>query len=258
MEVLAVAIIIIFLFEYNKKLSTKKFFEDYTPYLSVLKEADYDFLVSIKYGDKVDPNKLYEQRIQLSMITLFIMLFMFLASLSLLNILISVGISYFVFKNSYSGLKAFHKKHLHTVDTMLPYYLKSLEILAQHYTVPVALSKSIETAPEIFKSGLRKIVDRINSGDSTIDPYVDFAIDYPVRDSMRMMRLLYRLGLGSQDNKIEQLLTFSKTVSALQNKAREVKYRERLNSFESRTMVMLGVTGGGTMILLLISLTLFF
>ena len=36
---------------------------------------------------------------------------------------------------------------------------------------------------------------------------MDFARDYPVRDSMRMMRLLYRLSLGS-NRKQEQLLTF--------------------------------------------------
>lgn len=258
MEVLFVAVVMLCLLEYNKKVSTKKFFEDYTPYLSVLKEADYDFLVSVRYGDEVDPNKLYEGRIQLAIITLFIMLFVFLSSLSLVNILIAVAVSYLIFKNSYNSLKAFHKKHLHTVDTMLPYYLKSLEILAQHYTVPVALARSIDSAPEIFKSGLRKITEKINAGDATIEPYVQFAIDYPVRDSMRMMRLLYRLGIGTQDNKIEQLLVFSKTVSALQNKAREVKYKERLNSFEDRTMIMLGVTGGGVMLLLLISLTMFF
>ena len=44
---------------------------------------------------------------------------------------------------------------------MLPYYLKSLEILIQHYTVPVAIGKSINDAPDIFKPGLRRMVDRI-------------------------------------------------------------------------------------------------
>ena len=35
-----------------------------------------------------------------------------------------------------------------------------------------------------------------------------FARRYPVRDSMRMMRLLYRLSLGSQERKQEQLIVF--------------------------------------------------
>jgi len=138
---------------------------------------------------------------------------------------------------------------------MLPYYLKSLEILVQHYTVPVALSRSIETAPEVFKPGLQRLIARIDAGDSSIQPYIDFANEYPVRDSMRMMRLLYRLGLGSNQDKHEQIMMFSKTVSALQNKAREQKYKERLEAMEKRTMIMLFVTGGGVLLVLFMSMT---
>ena len=76
---------------------------------------------------------------------------------------------------------------------------------------------------------------------------MDFAKTYPVRDSMRMMRLLYRLGLGSQQNKHEQVMMFSRTVSALQNKAREQQYKERLEKMENQTLIMLIFTGGGAM-----------
>ena len=129
-----------------------------------------------------------------------------------------------------------------------------MEILIQHYTVPVALSRSIKTAPEIFQSGLRRLVARIDEGDASVDPYMDFAKEYPVRDSMRMMRLLYRLGLGSQENKQEQLVMFSRTVSSLQNKAREQKYKARLETMENKTMQMLFVTGGGILLLLLFAM----
>ena len=141
---------------------------------------------------------------------------------------------------------------------MLPYYLKSLEILIQHYTVPVALRRSIATAPDIFKEGLNELVEKIETGDSTVDPYMDFAHKYPVRDSMRMMRLLYRLGIGSQEKKQERLMMFSRTVSSLQNKARETKYKERLGFMESQTMVMLVVTGVGVMLIILISMMMMF
>lgn len=137
---------------------------------------------------------------------------------------------------------------------MLPYYLKGLEILIQHYTVPVALARSINTAPEIFKPGLEKLIAKIDAGDSSIQPYMDFANEYPVRDSMRMMRLLYRLGLGSQENKQEQLMMFSRTISTLQNKAREQKYKERLDKMENKTMFMLFGTGGGILLFLLLSM----
>ena len=168
--------------------------------------------------------------------------------------LLAFILGFLVFKMPYSNLQSYYKNNLHKINQMLPYYLKSLEILVQHYTVPVAIRKSIETAPDIFKSGLTKLIDRIEQGDSSVDPYMDFAKEYPVRDSMRMMRLLYRLGLGSQENKQEQLMLFSRNVSTLQNKAREQKYQNRLNKMESQTMTMLVCTGAGILALLLISM----
>src|SRR5699024_7491778 len=122
------------------------------------------------------------------------------------------------------------------------------------YTIPVAISKSIETAPDMFKEGLQELIKKIDAGDSSIDPYVEFANKYPVRDSLRMMRLLYRLSIGAQENKQEQLLVFSKSVSSLQNKAREQKYAKRLNVMEKKTLAMLMVTGGGTMLVLFIAM----
>ena len=177
-----------------------------------------------------------------------------MSKLSFAYILLSLLIAFGMFKLPYIQLSNYYKQNLHKINLMLPYYLKGLEILVQHYTVPVALSRSIETAPEIFKPGLRKLVEKIDAGDSSVQPYMDFAQEYPVRDSMRMMRLLYRLGLGSQENKQEQLLMFSRTISTLQNKAREQKYKERLEKMENKTMIMLFGTGGGILGFLLLSM----
>ena len=45
--------------------------------------------------------------------------------------------------------------------SQLPYYLKGLEILIQHYTVPVAIGKSIPDAPRIFRDGLIEMINKI-------------------------------------------------------------------------------------------------
>ena len=47
---------------------------------------------------------------------------------------------------------------------------------------------------------------------------------------------------------------FAKNVSTLQNKAREQKYKERLEKMENMTMQMLMGTGGGILLLLLFSM----
>ena len=259
MELVIVAIIVIFIALYNQIIDTKSFISDVKPFVKKLMEKDYEFLLRVKYRDKnLDINKLFYNRIRDGILTTALAIFV-LAISGNLSYMFAMGagiLGYIMFKNQYSNLKSYYKARLHYMDSMLPYYLKSLEILLQHYTVPVALSRSIDTAPEIFKPGLRRLVARIDEGDSSIQPYIDFANEYPVRDSMRMMRLLYRLGLGSQQEKHEQIMMFSKTVSTLQNKAREQKYKNRLESMEKRTMIMLFATGGGVMLILFLSMTL--
>ena len=254
MNFIFIAIIILFILEYNHKIDTKKFVTDSEPYFRFLMEDDYKFLLNLKYGNDVDIEKLFSQRIRNGMITILFVVFLFLSKMSFVYFIAAIIVGFVVYKMPYTQLKKFYKNNLYKINLMLPYYLKGLEILIQHYTVPVALARSIETAPEMFKPGLEKLVARIEEGDASVDPYMDFAKEYPVRDSMRMMRLLYRLGVGSQENKHEQLIMFSKSVSALQNKSREQKYKDRLDHMENKTMQMLFATGGGILLLMLFAM----
>ena len=267
MEILVVGAVIMFILIYNNTIDKDKFFFYNQKYLEAFKEDDYQFLVYAKYGEDVDIDQLYSKRVTNAFIVFLVILALTITggdsaeiinSQFFLNLVLSTVIAVLVFKMPYMELKRYYKLHLHEIDVMLPYYLKSLEILIQHYTVPVAIGKSIGDAPDIFRPGLRRMIDRINSGNASVDPYMEFANTYPVRDSMRMMRLLYRLGIGSQEKKQERLMMFSKTVSSLQNKARETKYKERLSHMESQTMVMLVVTGIGVMLVILISMMMMF
>ena len=251
---LIIVVIVMAVFEYNKKISTKKFINDVEPYFRFLMEDDYKFLLTVKYGEDIDVSVLYTQRIRNALVGMVAVIFVFITKLNAVIILLAVAAGFVMFKQQYMSLKSYYKANLYRINLLLPYFLKSLEILIQHYTVPVALSKSIDTAPEIFRLGLKRLVAKIEDGDSSVQPYMDFALEYPVRDSMRMMRLLYRLGLGSQENKQEQLLMFSRTVSSLQNKAREQRYADRLDRMEKKTMVMLFGTGGGIVFVLLLAM----
>ena len=257
-EIIIVAVIIFVMAEYTGLVSSKRLITDNKDIVYKLKEEDYDFLLKAKYGDDVNVDEKFNQRIRYAIIAAGIGLVAIIATVNILTIILVALIVGFTFKYQYLDLKSYRARHMHEIDVQLPYYLKNLEILIQHYTVPVAIGKSIESAPPIFKEGLQKLIDSINAGDSSIEPYMQFARDYPVKDSMRMMRLLYRLGLGRQERKHEQLMTFSKTISNLQQKARETKYKERLGKMESKTMTMLVTTGIGVMILLVISIFMTF
>ena len=252
-EILIIGVIILFVMNYTGRISANKFIADNEVYFKKLKEDDWDFYVRAKYGNGVNGDILFNKRIRNGLIVIVVLIFCFISKLNYITILFSILGGFLVFKLDYMNIKKYYKAHLHEIDAMLPHYLKSLEILIQHYTVPVAIGKSIDDAPAIFKEGLQELINEINSGNDKIDPYVNFAKEYPVRDSMRMMRLLYRLSLGRQEHKQEQLLAFSKTISNLQQKARDIKYKERLEKMESKTMSMLITTGLGVMILLVFS-----
>ena len=254
MTFVLIGIIIIVILHANKKIDSHRFITETQPYFAFLKEDDYEFLLGVKYGDNIDVNKLFGIRVRNALVALLAVFVILINKMNFMYFIVCLIAAFAVFKMPYMQLKSFYKKNLYTIDLMLPYYLKSLEILIQHYTVPVALRRSIATAPAIFKDGLVKLVEKIEAGDSSVDPYMDFAKMYPVRDSMRMMRLLYRLGLGSQEDKQEQLIMFSKTISSLQNKAREQKYKDRLEGMEKKTMTMLMCTGAGIIVLLLLSM----
>ena len=257
-EIIIIFVIIILVLGINGQVSSTKFFEEGNILFKKLKEDDYDFLVRTKYGNTVDPDVLFAKRTKNGITFTVVILVLFISNFSYVNLIVAVGIGYFIFRSGYSNLKSYYKKHLHEIDVMLPYYLKNLEILVQHYTVPVALGKSINDAPPVFRDGLDTLINTINAGDSSIEPYMEFARQYPVRDSMRMMRLLYRLSLGTQERKQEQLLAFSRSISSLQQKARDIKYKNRLDKMEGKTMMMLGATGFGVMILLILAIVQMF
>jgi len=252
-EIAVIALIVFYILTKSGRISISKLIADNEMYLRKLKESDYDFYVRAKYGDTVNPDILFNKRLQNSFIVIIVIFCLLLKNMSYVYILVCLIAGFAFFKVDYINLRNYYKRHLNEIDTMLPYYLKGLEILIQHYTVPVAIGKSMEDAPEIFKDGLKELVNEINAGNDTIEPYMEFARKYPVRDSMRMMRLLYRLSLGRQERKQEQLLTFSKTISNLQQKARETKYKNRLDKMEGKTMSMLIATGLGVMVLLVIA-----
>ena len=253
-EILLLAVIVFLVMQYIGGFNINKFVDDNSVYFQRLKEDDFEFYAKAKYGDAVDIDKLFNSRLKNALLVSLGLGFLLIKYMSGVMVLILFAAFFGMFKLPYMQLKNYYKSHLHLIDTQLPYYLKNLEILIQHYTVPVALGKSVGDAPEIFREGLKEMIEKINAGDSTIQPYMDFAKEFPVRDSMRMMRLLYRLGLGKQERKQEQLLTFSRNVSSLQQKAREARYKERLDKMESKTMRMLIFTGIGVMALLLLSI----
>ena len=253
-EIIIIAIIVFLIMTSTGQISINQLVSDNQHLFMKLKESDWDFYVRAKYGNGTNPDTLFNKRVRNGLIVMVVAFMFMLSDFNSVKLLVCIAAGYGMFKLSYFDIKRYYTAHIAKIDSLLPYYLKSIEILIQHYTVPVAIGKSMSSAPEIFKDGLQDMIDAINSGDDTIEPYMEFARTYPVRDSMRMMRLLYRLSLGRQERKQEQILAFSRTISNLQQKARETRYKNRLDKMEGMTMKMLISTGIGVMVLLVFSI----
>ena len=252
-EIILIAVIVFAIMTITGQINVNQMISDNQTIFMKLKESDWDFYVRAKYGNYANADILFNKRVKNALLVMVLVFFFFLKDLNAVKVLVVFLIGLVIFKMPYSDIKRYYNNHMHEIDAMLPHYLKSLEILIQHYTVPVAIGKSMAEAPEIFKEGLEEMINAINSGDDSIEPYMAFARKYPVRDSMRMMRLLYRLSLGRQERKQEQILAFSRSISNLQQKARETRYKNRLEKMENKTMSMLISTGFGRMILLVLA-----
>ena len=76
MELVIVAVIVIFIALYNQVIDTKSFISDVKPLVRKLMEADYEFLLRVKYRDKnIDINKLFYNRIRDGILTIALGIF---------------------------------------------------------------------------------------------------------------------------------------------------------------------------------------
>ena len=124
-EIFLIGVIILFILVYTNKIDKYKFIEDNKGLLNLIKEKDYGFLLRLKYGEKVTDEEidaLFTKRITTALMVTALCFFVFISSLSFLNIVICLLVGVFVFKMSYMNLKSFYKAHLNTIDAMLPYY----------------------------------------------------------------------------------------------------------------------------------------
>jgi hypothetical protein len=163
MEIVLIGIIILLLFNYIGTISFNTFVQDNKTLFSKLKEEDYDFLLEAKYGEKVDKELKFQKRVKSTIVVLIVGLLVIITGFNAIKLVIVMAITFLVYKNDYNSVKNYYKVHLHDINLKLPYYLKSLEILIQHYTVPVAITKSLDGAPDMFKPGLRELIGAIGT-----------------------------------------------------------------------------------------------
>ena len=143
-EIVLLAAIILIIMQYIGGFNINKFVDDNAVYFQKLKESDYEFYVKAKYGDAVNIDALFNARLKNGLIVSLLVGFLFISKFKNgAMFVLLIGVFFGMFKIPYVKLKKYYKAHLHLIDTQLPYYLKNLEILIQHYTVHVSLCKYV-------------------------------------------------------------------------------------------------------------------
>jgi hypothetical protein len=158
MEIVLIGIIILLLFNYIGTISFNTFVQDNKTLFSKLKEEDYDFLLEAKYGEKVDKELKFQKRVKSTIVVLIVGLLVIITGFNAIKLVIVMAITFLVYKNDYNSVKNYYKVHLHDINLKLPYYLKSLEILIQHYTVPIAPINSLSPGLNISGAPSRDLV----------------------------------------------------------------------------------------------------
>ena len=120
-EMAIIAIIIFYIFINTGKISISKLVADNEIYLRKLKESDYDFYVKARYVDSVNSDILFSKRLQNSLIIIFVVFILLLNKMSYAYFLGCIIIGFLFFKWDYTKLKNYYRRHLHEIDTMLPY-----------------------------------------------------------------------------------------------------------------------------------------
>lgn len=147
-------------------------------------------------------NKSIKDRLIYSLIS-FIFFNIILIKYQLLGFIISFILMILVYFLYYYLLKNEYHLLVKKTNDLFPYYLNNLAILVQQNAVPIALNKSIDLAPEVFKRDLQQLVYEIHNNNVNIDPYLNFSKKFEsIDDINRVMRTLYNLAFKANNKEV--------------------------------------------------------
>lgn len=204
------------------------FYDEIGSLFSLIQERNFSFLVSSTTSKNID--KVITERFIYAFATFILGLSYFSTEITYRNLTISIVLSCCVYKLFYLVLKNKYKKKLKIAQKIFPYYLNSLCILVQNNPIPLAVSKSIRDAPELFKDDLIILATDIHEGKKIgVKPYLEFADKYKqIPDLGRISRTLYNISI-TVSNRDKILYALSKMANDKVNTARKLKLDEFLD-----------------------------
>ncbi|MBC5754921.1 hypothetical protein H8Z76_13105 [Roseburia sp. BX0805] len=105
----------------------------------------------------------------------------------------------------------------------VPIWFMDLNLLLQHNTVYVALTKSYDNADIIIKKELDRFFDELDVTPDSVDPYLHFCSKFQMPEISACMKMLYSVSEQGIGDKKMQLDGFIQSVYEMQNRADERK-----------------------------------
>ena len=111
MYFIIIGVILFVVLQVNKKIDTGKFIKDTEPYFRFLMEDDYKFLLQVRYGENLDINKLYGNRVRNGLLTIVVIIILFIptaeASKIYIYVILAILLGFIVFKMPYTKLSKY-------------------------------------------------------------------------------------------------------------------------------------------------------
>ncbi len=117
------------------------------------------------------------------------------------------------------------------VEKVFPRWVLRFALLCSSNPVPVALAKSVSTAPIAIKLELEQMVEAIDKNPTSIEPYLEFCKHYDIPQVNSMMMMIYSLAENGLENADQQVLSLVKRNNALQATAEQIENDEQLARF---------------------------
>ena len=198
------------------------FMKVYPILINLVIEKDYEFIVSHITDKKT--TIVYQKRILNSLLIMLMYTGFNINTYTFNTFFVSVFIGLLVYKIQYSLNKMTFNSKLKEAGKVFPLYLNNLSILVQDNPIPIAILKSTENAPVIFKKDLEILVKEIHEGEKKgVTPYVDFARKFDKVDGIyRTMRTLHNISITSNNREV-MITSLSKIANEKISMARKLK-----------------------------------
>ena len=146
-----IILILLLLIYYILVYDNNSLSNEYYQLMNIIVEKDFEY-----YGNKVknkNLKQLFNERILFSLLVMFILICL------RINLIIVFGIGVFIYIINYYLVRNAYYILVKRTNDKFPYYLNNLAILIQQNAVPVAINKSIEHAPNVFRDELKILVN---------------------------------------------------------------------------------------------------